>query len=61
MQEGFRRNTRDGSSSKHDDEEDCALAAKLNMGKGNKFHYKSESKGKKLDMSKVSLSRTWAS
>ena len=37
----------------HDDEEVCALAAKARKGKGNKFHSKSESKGKKLDFSKV--------
>ena len=49
----FRQNTRDGSSSKHDDEEDCALAAKARKGKGKKFHSKSEAKGKKLDFSKV--------
>jgi hypothetical protein len=53
VQEEFRRNTRDGSSSKHDDEEDCALDAKARKGKGKKFHSKSESKGKKLDLSKV--------
>ena len=54
MQEEFRRNTRDGSSSKNADEEDCALAAKAKKGKGKKFHSKSESKnGKKQDMSKV--------
>jgi hypothetical protein len=53
MQEEFRWNTRDGSSSKHDDEEDCALASKERKGKGKKFHSKSESKGKKLDLSKV--------
>ena len=53
MQEEFKRNTRDGSSSKHDDEEDCAIAAKAKKGKGNKFHSKSKSKGKKLYMSKV--------
>jgi hypothetical protein len=52
-QEEFRQNTRDGSSSKHDDEEDCALAAKERKGKGKKFHSKSKSKGKKLDLSKV--------
>ena len=50
----FRWNTRDGSSSKNEDEEDCALAAKARKGKGNKFHSKSESKnGKKQNMSKV--------
>ena len=53
VQEEFRRNTRDGSSSKHDDEEDCAFSSKAKKGKGNKFHSKSESKGKKLDLSKV--------
>ena len=54
MQEEFRRNTRDGYSSKNEDEEDCALAAKVRKGKGKKFHSKSESKnGKKQDMSKV--------
>jgi hypothetical protein len=53
VQEEFRRNTRDGSSSKHDDEEDCDLTAKARKGKGNKFHPKSESKVKKLDLSKV--------
>ena len=37
----------------HDDEEDFSLAAKVKKGKGNKFHSKSDSKGKKLDMSKV--------
>jgi hypothetical protein len=53
VQEEFRRNTRDGSSSKHDDEEDFSLASKARKGKGKKFHSKSESKGKKLDLSKV--------
>ena len=53
VQEEFRWNTKDGSSSKHDDEEDCALAAKERKGKGKKFHSKFESKGKKLDFSKV--------
>jgi hypothetical protein len=53
VQEEFRRNTNDGSSSKHDDEEDCALTSKARKGKGNKFHPKSESKVKKLDLSKV--------
>ena len=52
MQEEFRR-PKDGSSSKHDDEEDFALVSKANKGKGKKFHSKSESKGKKQDMSKV--------
>jgi hypothetical protein len=53
VQEEFRRNTRDGSSSKHDGEEDCALTAKARKGKGKKFHPKSESKVKKMDLSKV--------
>jgi hypothetical protein len=53
VQEEFRRNTKDGSSSKHDDEEDFSLVSKARKGKGKKFHSKSESKGKKLDLSKV--------
>jgi hypothetical protein len=53
VQEEFRRNTRNGSSSKRDDEEDCALTAKARKGKGKKFHPKSESKVKKMDLSKV--------
>jgi hypothetical protein len=52
-QEKFRWNTKDGSSSKHDDEEDCALDTKARKGKGKKFHSKSKSKGKKMDLSKV--------
>jgi hypothetical protein len=53
VQEEFRWNTRDGSSSNHDDEEDCALTTKARKGKGKKFHSNSESKVKKLDLSKV--------
>ena len=54
VQEEFRQNTRDGSSSKNEDEEDFALAAQTKKGKGKKFHSKYESKnGKKHDMSKV--------
>ena len=55
VQEEFKQNTRDGSSSKHDDEEDCALAAKAKKGKGKKFHSKSEASedGKEHNMSKV--------
>jgi hypothetical protein len=53
VQEEFRQNTRDGSSSKCDDEEDFSLTAKARKGKGKKFHPKSESKVKKLDLSKV--------
>ena len=36
VQEEFRRNTRDGSSSKIDDEENFALAGKEKKGKGKK-------------------------
>jgi hypothetical protein len=43
----------DGSSSKRDDEEDCALTTKARKGKGKKFQSKSESKVKKMDLSKV--------
>ena len=53
MQEVFKWNTRDVSSSKHDDEEDFTLATKSGKRKGNKFDSKYESKGKKLDFSKV--------
>ena len=53
MQEEIRRGTRDGSSSKNEDEENFALAAKARKGKGNKFPSKSEAKGKKQDLSKV--------
>jgi hypothetical protein len=53
VQEEFRWKTRDGSSSKHDDEEDFSLDSKERKGKGKKFHSKSDSKGKKLDLSKV--------
>jgi hypothetical protein len=47
VQEEFRWNTRDGSSSKHDDEEDCALTAKARKVKGKKFHSKSDSKSRR--------------
>ena len=51
---GVQKETIDGSSSKNEDEEDNALAAKAKKGKGNKFHSKSESKdGKKREMSRV--------
>jgi hypothetical protein len=53
VQEEFRRNTRDGSSSKSVDEEDCALTAKERKGKGKKSQSNSESKVKKLDLSIV--------
>ena len=55
MQEEFRQHTRDGSSSKTNDEENCALVGKENKGKGNKYYSKFEirKEGKKRDMSKV--------
>ena len=42
VQEEFQRNTRDGSSSKTDDEENCTLAGKAKKGKGKKSYFKSE-------------------
>ena len=55
MQEEFKRNTRDGSSSKHDDEENLALVSKARKGKGKASHSKSSSShdGKKINKSKV--------
>ena len=50
---GFSNNTRDFSSSKNHDEEDCYLVVNARKGKGKKFHSKSDSKGKKLDLPKV--------
>eukprot|EP00253_Pinus_taeda_P006682 PITA_06682 len=52
VQEEIRRNTRDKSSSKAFDEENCALAAKAKKGKTKKASH-SGAKGKKQDMSKV--------
>ena len=54
MQEEIRR-TRDGSSSKQDDEENLALASKARKGKGKASHPKSGSShgGNKIDKSKV--------
>ena len=52
MQEEIRRTTRDRSSSKVPDEENCALAAKAKKGKSKKAS-QSGAKGKKQDMSKV--------
>ena len=45
----------DGSSSKTDDEKNCALVGKENKGKGKKSHSKSKTRkeGNKHDMSKV--------
>eukprot|EP00253_Pinus_taeda_P028215 PITA_28215 len=48
----IRRNTRDESSPKASDEENCALAAKAKKGKNNKASH-SGAKGKKQDMSKL--------
>ena len=47
MQEEIRQGTRDGSSSKNEDEENFTLVAKERKGKGKKFPSKSEAKGKK--------------
>ena len=52
MQEEIRWSTRDGSSSKNSDEENCAFAAKAKKGKSKKASH-SGAKGKKQDMSKV--------
>ena len=54
-QEEIRRSTRDGSSSKSDDEENLALACKVRKGKEKASHFKSNSshRGKKGDMYKV--------
>ena len=55
MQEEIRWSTRDGSSSKDDDEENMALASKARKGKGKASHFKSNSShgGKMGDKSKV--------
>ena len=55
MQEEIRRSTRDGSSSKDDDEENLALTSKARKGKGKDSHSKSNSshEGRKVDNSKV--------
>ena len=53
VQEEIRRSTRDGFSSKNEDEENCALAAKERKGKGKKNPSQSGAKGKKQDMSKL--------
>eukprot|EP00253_Pinus_taeda_P013725 PITA_13725 len=52
VQEEIRWNTRDGSSSKASNEENCDLAAKPKKGK-NKKAFHSCAKGKKHDMSKM--------
>eukprot|EP00253_Pinus_taeda_P007000 PITA_07000 len=55
MQEEIRRSTKDGSSSKHDDEDNLSLASKSRRGKGKASHSKSSSShvGKKIEKSKV--------
>ena len=55
MQDEIRRNARDGSSSKTDDEENCALLIKARKGKDKISCSKSNSYhgGKKKDMTKV--------
>ena len=53
MQEEIRRDTRDGSSSKNDDEEDYALTAKSRKGKGKKNASQFGADGKERYMSKV--------
>ena len=53
MQEEIRRSTRDGSSSKQDDEENLALASKAKKGKGKVSQSKSSHGGKVFDKSKV--------
>ena len=53
MQEEIRQSTKDGSSSKKSDEENCALAAKERNGKSKKNSSQSGAKGKKQYMSKV--------
>jgi len=55
MQDEIRRNTRDGISSKTNDEENYALEIKARKGKCKISHSKSESYhgGKKKDMTKV--------
>eukprot|EP00253_Pinus_taeda_P033649 PITA_33649 len=52
VQEEIRWNTRDESSSKASNEENCALASKAKKGKNKKASH-SGAKGKKQDMSKV--------
>ena len=50
---GDKAESRDGSSSKNEDEENCALVSKARKGKGKKNPSQSSVKGKKQDMSKV--------
>eukprot|EP00253_Pinus_taeda_P020201 PITA_20201 len=55
VQEEIRQNTRDGSSSKNDEEENCALAGKAKKGQRKSSHSKSDSSqgSKKKDVSKI--------
>jgi len=55
VQEGIHQNTKDGSSSKHDEKENFSLASKAKKGKGKSSHSKSYSSqgGKNKYMSKV--------
>jgi len=54
MQDEIKRNTRDGFSSKSNDEENCALAIKESKGIGKISHSKSDShRGGKKDMMKA--------
>lgn len=54
MQEEVKQSTRDGaSSSKHDDEENLALASKAKKGKGKASQSKYSQGGNKFDKSKV--------
>ena len=53
VQEEIRQGTRDGSSSKNEDEENCALVSKARKVKGKKNPSKSGAKRKTRDFSKV--------
>ena len=53
VQEEFWRNTRDGSSSKTNDDENCALAGKKKKGRKSHSKYETDKEGNKGDMSKV--------
>lgn len=55
VQEKIRRNTRDETSSKGEDEEKCVLDGKTKKGKGNKYQSKAESSqgGKNKYLSKI--------
>ena len=53
VQEEIREGTKDGSSSKNEDEENFTLASKERKGKGKKHPSKSDAKGKKQYFSKV--------